>query len=418
MLSISKIKQKLSNQYIRNVGWLFSGELVARLVRIGLIVFIARILTPNDYGLAAIILTVKEFALVFTLKGGISGKIIQAEEEELDTLANTAYWLNWIFCGFLFVSQCLISFPIAWFYNDSRLILPICLVALGYLALPTYAIQMAIITRQNRMKIPALAATLQMIFFNLLTLVLAVLGFGLWAIILPRVIVTPVIYFIIANKNCDWRPRQRFTLHRWREIFDYGKNVLGSQLLNKARSNLDYLLVGGVLGVDALGLYYFAYTSGIGISLNIIEKMSSAQFPYICAVRVNPTELRKRYFGTLKTLALVIIPFVALQSSLAPFYVPIVFGEKWIPAIPILMLICLSAIPQAFGNSSSMLLQAVGRADIDFKWNAIYTLAFMLVLAIVINNGLITVAASVLISHSIAYFCFSLWAIIYSLKNS
>ncbi len=85
-----KIKNKLSGQFIRNVGWLGGGELISRLVRLSLVVFIARILTPHDYGLAAIILTIKEFGHVFTLRGGIASKLIEADKKSLKQLSETA----------------------------------------------------------------------------------------------------------------------------------------------------------------------------------------------------------------------------------------------------------------------------------------------------------------------------------------
>lgn len=417
MLNPKTIKQQLSNQFVRNVGWLGLGELIGRVFRLGIVVVIARILTPHDYGLAAIILTVKEFSQVLTLEGGVAGKLIQADEKDVEVLANTAYWLNWILCSSLFVIQCIAAFPVAYFYSDSRLILPICIIGLEYFAIPTYSVQMALITRENRMKIPAIAATLRTILFSTLALLLALSGFGLWSIILPHVLVTPVT-FILANTNHPWRPKQSFSLHRWNEILDFSKNVVGSQLMRKTRANLDYLLVGGILGVEALGLYYFAYNSGIGISLNVMHKLSSAQFPYICAVRTDLKKFRERYFKTLKVIALVIIPFVCLQTSMAQFYVPIVFGKQWIPAIPILMLICLSAIPRAFGFSGSLLLQSIGRADLDFKWNVIFTAFFATVLVIVVKAGLVAVATAVLLSHVLAISIFCIWAIRFAFKDA
>ncbi|MEL7350274.1 MAG: lipopolysaccharide biosynthesis protein [Cyanobacteria bacterium P01_A01_bin.116] len=414
MIDLGKLKQLpsqlLSNQYIQNIGWLGFGELFGRLVRMGLVVVIARILTPHDYGLAAIIFTIKEFVIVFTLKGGITGKLVQTDEKDLEVLSNTAYWFSWLVCGALFLLQAIAAFPIAWFYKDNQLILPICLVALSYLALPTYAVQLALVTRENRLKILAIADTLIMVLSGLVTLGLALLGCGLWSLILPYVFINGGVYFTILRGNHTWRPSEKFTLHRWREIFDFAKNVIGSHLMDKVRSNIDYLLVGGVLGVEALGLYYFAYNAGIGIVLNVIYKMANAQLPYICAARSNFDEFKKRYFSSLKAAFLAITVLVGLQAGLAPFYVPIVFGEKWLPAIPIFILVCLSAIPRTIGYSASGLLQAIDRPDLDFKWNIIFTGVFCVALLLVVNQGLIPVATAVLLSHFIAIPIFCVWA--------
>jgi len=91
---INKLKQKLSGQFVRNVGWLGAGELLNRVFRLGTTVILAHLLSPHDYGLAAIVLTTKDFATVFSLRSGIGSKIIQADEKDVEVLSNTAYWLN------------------------------------------------------------------------------------------------------------------------------------------------------------------------------------------------------------------------------------------------------------------------------------------------------------------------------------
>ena len=70
---------------------------------------------------------------------------------------------------------------------------------------------------------------------------------------------------------------------------------------------------------------------------------------------------------------MVIVPFVVLQSSLAPIYVPIIFGEQWTKAIPILVVICLSAIPFSLSFFTDGLMNAVGKPKINLYFNLIYT---------------------------------------------
>jgi O-antigen/teichoic acid export membrane protein len=412
----TKIKQVFSNQFIRNVSWLGGGELVNRVFRLGTTVILARLLSPHDYGLAAIVLTVKEFALVFTLKSGVAAKLIQADEEDLEVLSNTAYWLNWILSIFLFVTQCLLAFPIAWFYNETQVVFPICFVALNYLLMPNYAIQMALVERENRINIVAIAATMQAIVANVGTMLMALFGLGMWAIITPGVVLSPFVWFFCAYKYHSWRPTQSFSLYRWREIVGFGTNVLGYQLLDKVRANLDYLLIGRFLGVDALGIYFFAFNAGLGISLNVMNSFVTALFPHLCAARGVYQKVKDRYFSSLKTIATVFIPLILLQSSMAPFYVPIIFGQKWVSAIPILVLICLSALPRPFASAASMLLQAVDKADINVKWSLIFTVLFAISLIVAMQWGIQAVAAAVLISHAVAMPLFTIWATRFALR--
>lgn len=406
---IEKIKQQLSNQFIRNIGWLGGAELVNRVFRLGATVVLARALSPQDYGLAAVVLTINEFTTVFTLRAGIGGKIVQADEEDVEVFCNTAYWLNWILCISLFLIQCIAAFPIAWFYNEEKLILPLCVYSLVYLMLPFFAVHNALIDRANRLKITAISTAIQSMLNNILIPAFALSGMGMWALVLPGLFTTPV-WIVVTHINEPWRPKMSFSFKRWKEIVNFGKYVLGYELLEKLRSNIDYLLIGRILGVEALGIYFFAFNAGLGISLNVTNIMVWPLYPHLCAARNNFAEFKQKYFHSLKTIGLVIIPLVILQSSLAPFYVPIIFGQKWTMAVPILVLICLSAIPRPFGTAAALLLQSLDKAWINLRWSVLFTGIFVASLLIGMNWGIYGVAVSVLISHAVAMPMFTLWA--------
>lgn len=406
---ISKIKQKFSNPFVRNSSYLAGGELFNRVFRLGITVLLARLLTPEDYGLAAIVFTVREFSVVFSLKSGIASKLIQTDEKDLTDIVNTSYWLSWVSCVCIFILQCALAFPIGWFYKSNQVILPICVIAFSHLIVPNFVVQWALIERENRMKLLALTQAVASALGNVVTLCLALLGLGVWAIVLPSVICSPFVWLFFAYKYSSWRPKHRFTLYRWREVFNFSRNILAFQLLDNLRNSLDYLIIGRFLGIQALGMYYFAFNAGLGISLNVINSFILALNPHLCAARNDLKELKERYFSSLKTIGKVLIPLVITQSSLAPFYVPIVFGQKWVEAIPILVLICLSAIPRPFAMATSMLLQAVDETAINVKWGILFTVVFAGAILIAVNWGIIPVAIAVLISHAIAMPLFAIW---------
>jgi len=409
---IKNVKQKLSSQLFRNISWLGGAELLNRIFRFGATILIARVLSPYDYGLVAIISIVNDFINVFSLRGGIGAKLIQADEADVEVLSNTAYWLNWMLCISLLIIQCLAAFPIAWFYGDNKLILPVCILALGFLIQPFFDVHGALILRENRLKIIALCNAMHSILGNILTIGMALSGMGIWAVVLPNLLTAPI-WIIILHRNHSWRRPRYFTLERWYEIFSFGKNILGVELLNKLRANLDYLLVGRFLGVHELGIYYFAFNAGLGISLNVISIVCIALFPHLCAARGNLEQFKKRYFSSLKMIALIFVPLVLLQSSLAPFYVPIVFGQKWVTAIPVLVLICLSALPRPFALTASQVLQAVDKTHIDLYWNLIFTVIFAVFLLEAVRWGIFWVAAAVLICHVLVLPIFTVLVIRY-----
>jgi len=274
---------------------------------------------------------------------------------------------------------------------------------------PLGIVQTVLIQRDNRLKITAISSTVQLLVANILTAIFAVLGFGMWAIIIPRILVTPI-DILISRRNCSWRPAKGFVTKRWGEIFSFGIHFLGMALLNALRNNLDYLIVGRFLGVEELGIYFFAFNAGLGISLSIIQSITTAFYPYLCEVRSDFLQFRQRYFHSLKTIAFIIFPLVFLQASLAPLYVPIVFGKHWTIAIPILIVICVSAIPRPFFSTATNLLVAVGKPNLSLWGNILFTAIFTGGLLIGVRWQAIGVAMSVLISHLLFMPLFTVWA--------
>jgi O-antigen/teichoic acid export membrane protein len=409
---LNKLKKLSSDQFLSNIGWLGIAELANRVVRLATTVVLARTFTAYDYGVASIIFTIVDFGYVLTINPGFGAKIIQADIDDLKTISNTTYWLNWLVCIGLFIIQCIAAFPIAKYYQNDQLILQICVVATAYLIIPIYTIQATLIQRENRLKITAIATAIQLIFGNIITIIFAATGMKSWAVVLPIILTMPI-SAVINWMNHPWRPPSFFTMKNWREITSFGMKLLGVNALNRVRMNLDYLLVGYFIGIEALGLYFFAFNAGLGISQSIINAFTSALYPHLCSVRGDNEQMKKQFFRSLKTIALIVIPLVILQTSLAPIYVPIVFGQKWVEGIPILIIICLSAIPIALSRATSQLLQAVDKTHLDFYWNLIFTGLFAAALFIAIPRGIFTVACAVLISQLVAIPIFTIWVLRY-----
>jgi teichuronic acid exporter len=416
--AISKLRQRISRifegNFIRNLGWLGLGQAAIRVTRLAATVLLPRFLTQDDYGMAALVLAIYEFTQTFT-RIGIHARIIQSTDDEIEEIANSCYWLNWVIYGGLFVVQLLIAFPIAWFYHESRLILPLAVLALTYLITPFGRVQDSLIQREKRLKVTSAAQALRYGIANVLTAIFAVLGMGMWAIVLPILLTVPL-EFGTYLKQCSWRCRVKFTTHRWGHILKFGVNLLGMQLLKTLRENLDYLIIGKFLGFRELGLYYFAYNAGLGFSLTVIQSITTAMYPQLCEVRERLRDLRQTYLSTLKTSTITMTSFVALQTLAAPFYVPILFGEKWIPAIPILVLICLSAIPRVFDVGSFLLLTAIGKPNLGLLWSVFFTVAFTIALLIGVQWQAMGVAIAVLGIHILCVPIFSVATIRYVFK--
>ena len=214
------------------------------------------------------------------------------------------------------------------------------------------------------------------------------------------------------RRNHLWRPKG-FSLKNWREIAQFGPRVLGVELLNRIRMNIDYLIVAGFMETEALGLYFFAFNAGLGISQSVLWSIGGAWYPEFCAVRSDAILLRQKLFKTFKTIGIIIVPLVLLQVGLAQFYIPILAkGNQWNGAIPIVMIICLSAIPLAIARSTSQILRAVDKIRLDLIWNMIFVGIFSVAILVTVLIGkqyaggnmqvqLIQVAVTVLVTQAI-----------------
>ncbi len=354
----------------------------------------------------AIIYVFLDFAFVF-IHSGITAKIVQTDGDSLQKICDTSYWINWIACVAAFCIQCLLAYPISKFFGNMDLFLPLCFCSLTYLLFPLFLIKSALIQRDNRMNEIAVIHAAQSITASLMIVVLVVLGMGIWAIVFSMFFSTSV-WIIVNIREASWKAPRKATFEGWQEVVNFSKNVFGVELLNKLRSNLDYLIIGKALGDEELGLYYFAFSAGSGITMNIVNTFVWALYPHLCSIRLDRLRFKREYFKNLKVIMLSISLVVILQTSLSHFYVPIFMGSKWIPTIPILILICISVIPVSLKLVGSILLNADDKPEFSLYFDIFYTLVFALSILFMVQFGIYWVAFAVLMCHLVMSTLFSI----------
>jgi PST family polysaccharide transporter len=405
----SRLTNKFTNnRFIRNASWLAGAEFANRITRLLTAIVLARYLSPLEFGIAAVALTCNELIKVLA-QNGVGAKIIQASEDELSQVCNTAYRLNWIFfCG-LTILQCIVAVLVADFYDNPELGYMIAYLAAVYLIMPFGLVQAFLIQRNNKLRVTAIVSASQITADNLLTATFAVFGFGIWSIIIPKVLVAPIWLFGILSQQ-QWSRKVGTKMVRVGEILHFGKNILGSELTKVLRGNIDNLIVASVLGLEAAGIYFFAKNAGLGISLSLISAFNLSLFAHLCEFRNDLTKLRDEFFHSMKTTSFFLIPIIAMQALLANWYVPALFGDQWSIAVLPICLLCLSAIPRPMGDAASELLRTIGRPNIDFVWNLIFSVAYLVAIFVGIQWGIVGVAASILIVHMLMpIFC--IWTV-------
>lgn len=406
---MNRLNTLLESKFVINFGWLGLSELGIRLSRLLTAVVLARVLDPVTFGIAALVLTINELVHVFN-RNGIGAKIVQCDDSDLHETLNTAYRLGFLICVSLFIIQCLLAYPLARYYQTPELVTMLQALALVYLMMPFGLVQSALVQRAEQLKKKAIIEGVQVGTDNMLTACLAFAGLGAWAIVLPKLLVAPI-WVLGYRRAVNWKPTGAFwNMPGWQSILNFGRFFLGVELLKTARLNLDNLLIARFLGVEALGLYYFARNAGLGFSLSLISAMTSALYPNLCAVKNNSLELYDRFNRNIRRVTTIVIPLILLQAFLAPIYVPLVFGEQWNNAIPILMLLCLSATLRPLGESASTLLLVKNQVRTDFYIHGLLMTIFLIVIVVACQFSLTTVAISIVVFYTLTQSAFFIYA--------
>ncbi|MEM7431053.1 MAG: oligosaccharide flippase family protein [Pseudomonadota bacterium] len=393
--------------FARNFAWLLGSEGLVRLTRLLTAVALARYLSAAELGIAALAIASHEL-LRLLAQNGFGLRFIRADESDIDRLSNTLYILNWVWSIALFLLQFIAASFVAQYYDVVELENMVLVLAVVYLTMPLGLTQMYRVQREQRLKVTAWIDSTQIMVDNLLTAVLAVLGFGPWAIVLPKIIVTPI-WVVGYRLACDWRFSSAKGFFSFRQAFSDTRGWLSSEIARGLRAQLDIFIIGRLLGTEALGLYYFARNAGLGISLALLQAAAHAMLPKLGQVVRDFGVSRELMFESRRVVGLVLlvtVPIIAAQALLAPFYVPLVFGDQWLPAIPVLMLLCLSALPRLLGDCATQIARVAGRSNDDARWNVWSSPFFFCAVFAGCHFGLPETAASVLLFHLIYQFIF------------
>lgn len=345
----------------RNVGWLTGAELVSRFGRIIAAIVLARQLDATAFGIAAIALTIYEITRVFT-EHGIGAAVVRASQAEFQKVANTAHRLMWVICLSLAAVQVLAGIAVEMIYPGHQAGAMVAILGGVFLLMPFGVMHVYCLQREERMKHLAGIATAQVAADHILTAVLAVCGFGAWAIVLPKLLTAPI-WLIGVLRSRAWVRDKDAGFAPVPQILKFSLPVLGSELMCAFRDQLDKVIVSLTFGVDALGLYYFAFNAGLGVSTALNRAFANAVYPHLCAASDQIAAYRKALISLGLPFALLYI----LQAALALFYVPVVFGENWAAAAPLVAVLCLGGPARLFVDAARMKVRAEGRSGRDFQ---------------------------------------------------
>jgi lipopolysaccharide exporter len=380
-----------------NVGTLLRGlaayglaELSVRLVRLAAVILIARQLAPDVIGPAALTLTL--FEVIRTLANiGVGQQIIAAKDSEISSITNGAHRLFWMWCGGVAVFQLLVALVLWYGFSQTLAAQMLAALSLVYFFMPGGLVQCYLLMRGGKAGSTARIAATQTISDHVLTAVLLLIWPNPWSIVLPKLLTAPI-WLILMRRSSSWRPDPLQPRHTVSSLMSFGLSVLATDLTIALRNQADKLIVSATFGVTALGTYFFAFNAGIGIVSSLIAAFGTVVFPSLTSV---PTG-RARALRLKQALALgllLFVPVITAQAALANIYVPIVFGDHWAHAAPLVSVLCLAGLPMLLSTAVTAWLRAEGRPHLDAIANLGIGLAALSGLAIGATYGSLEAAA-------------------------
>lgn len=366
LASIAKSRLADSKQLLRNFAAFGVAELLVRLVRLLTVIVIARQLVPEIVGLAALTLTL--FELIRVLANiGVGQKIIACESRLLDATCNGAHRIFWVWCILVAGIQIAAAMVLAFYFEQFLAGQMLAVLALVYPFMPGGLVQCFLLMRHGKAAETARIAATQTILDHILTACLLLIWPSQWSIVLPKILTAPI-WLFLTRKAFPWSPKPQAGYAAPSQLVHFGLSVLATDMALALRSQLDKLIVAATLGVSALGTYYFAFNAGLGIVSSLITAFGTVLLPILCSVPEGQARSQKLKFATVLG-AFLFVPVVAAQVLLAPFYVPLIFGEHWVHAIPLISILCLASIPTFVAAVATVWLRAEGRPHIDAKVN-------------------------------------------------
>lgn len=348
-------------------------EAVTRVTRIVTAIALARTLSVTEFGIAAAILTVHELTRMF-IQNGLGTRIVAANDSELPVVASTVYWMNWLLSALLFALQIAIAVPVARHFGADSMIVPLIALAFVHIIYPFSMVQVYLAQRANQWGRVMGAMTVQSGTDALLTALLAFAGFGLWSVVVPRLVIAAG-WTLYHLQTTPWTARVPFSPDAARSLVRYATGILGVEMLSALRTHADKIVVGSVLGPAALGLYAFASNIGNGITTGLSQSLGAIILPLLRHSREQGT-LRASYLKSLMLMAGMTLPLALAQAVLAPWYVPILFGDKWSAAVPLLIIFSVAALSRPMLVTTSQMLRASHLTGADFKLGLIVTVLF------------------------------------------
>lgn len=373
----------------RNTVWSFLSIMGVQFINIMTNVVLARILSPETFGILGMAIVFAGFAFLIQ-EAGLNSYLIYKKGENGDAVSIT-FWLNIILsifiAGVLFVGADTISE----FYGDTQVIIIIQFICIGILVGSIGSTHRALLMKNNQFKDLTKIDIIAEIVSSIAAIILAVYINGLLAVS-AKYVFRPVIQSILVFKYYRCPIKFYINLNELKQLLYYSSSILGSQFFMYLNNNVDFFLVGRFLGDKLLGIYTLAFQWGALARYYLSGAVARVLFPEVSKQQDDPNKLRAMYLNVVSKLSFITLPICIGLALTSHEFIYVLYGEKWLDVVPVLQILLVAGGLSSISVIGNPVLRGIGRPDLEMKLSIFSFLLFTSLVWIGVKYDLIIVA--------------------------
>lgn len=335
---------------------------------LGSLAILARLLTPADYGLLAMLLTFAALVTVFR-DLGLSSATIQ-RPVLTRAQASALFWVNCLVGVVLAAASVALAPVVAWFFHDSRLVGAVMASSIGFVFAGASAQHLALLSRSLRFGAFAFIDLASLVIASAFGIALALSGAGYWALVLMQPAI-PLVQMVLAFILAGWAPGRLQRGAGVRQMLRFGGNLTGFNLLNYFARNGDNILIGRQYPPADLGAYTRAYSLLLAPISQVSTPFANVIIPSLSRIGVaDGARYRQAYSRAISKLCVVTMPVVAFALVTSDWVVEFALGPQWSQAASIFFFLGFAGLVEPIANSSGWLFITQNRTGDMLRWSA------------------------------------------------
>ncbi len=351
------LKTDLRGRSVRGGAVTIAAQGLRFCLGLGSTVVLARLLTPKDFGLIAMVTAITSFVMLFR-DIGLSMATVQREEINHGQIS-TLFWVNVAISFALMLVTAAIAPVIAWFYGEPCLIWVTLALASVFIFGGLTIQHQALLRRQMKFGILAVIEVSAMVIGVTAGIVAACYGLTYWSLVLMQ-LATPMAIAIGVWLGCRWRPGLPVRNSGVRSMLAFGGHLTGFSLVNYFTRNLDKLLIGRYWGSRSLGFYSKAYSLLLLPLDQIRAPITAVAVPALSRLQKDPTQYCAYYYRGVLLVAMFGMAIVSFLFVTADKVILTVLGSQWTAVVPIFRILAPAAFVGTFSVATGWVYLSLG----------------------------------------------------------